>query len=583
MLRKLGAIGLAVCLFVVSWPLPSFGQALIGAQGQSARPVAAGTVLTAQFRQAVSDQLSHFLSLSPAAGLAQLQASVSAPDVKSVSLDTERASAQLLLTLLAAPPGAARVEISALPAQLTQAVGRKNLEIISAAAAIVHRAAAKDSGLQRTLAQLNKQFPAETGWQERLLAPLALNKLFDGQDQSSQETFGREASVVQPAASEEADSGPRASPLQKATAHERAAAPAIPELTAPQPDRQNSSKSPWKKARVAAFVAAAAPLAAWGLKAVSGVLIFGTSAAAWLGFGAAVVGLVTLDMMLFSRKAQVRSVKDSLLWTAAWVGLAMAFDAGVLLWRGPGPAMEFVAGYLIEKSLSVDNLFVFLGLFSYFQIKPALQHKTLFWGILGAICLRLGMIAAGATLLAHFQWVGAVFGAFLILTGIKMFSHKDEGESAAPNPFLLWLSKKIPLTSRTDLETFFTRERGMLLATPLLLALVAIEISDVIFALDSVPAVFGVSRDTFIIFTSNICAILGLRSLYSALAGSLKSFRYLPHGLAAILAFVGMKMLLASFIHIPVAVALAVVAVILAGAIGASLLSQRREKGKGGG
>jgi tellurite resistance protein TerC len=297
----------------------------------------------------------------------------------------------------------------------------------------------------------------------------------------------------------------------------------------------------------------------------------------WIGFNLFVLAMLALDLGVFHRKAHVVTFRESLAWTVVWVALALLFNAGVWHYYGSQKALQFFTGYLIEKSLSVDNVFVFALLFSYFAVPPVYQHKVLFWGILGALVMRAVMIAAGATLIAKFTWIIYLFGAFLILTGIKMV-FKREGEiHPERNPVVRWFKKLMPVTTDYRRDRFFVVENGVRHATPLFVVLLLVEASDLIFAVDSIPAIFAVTTDPFIVYTSNVFAILGLRSLYFALAGVMDKFHYLKIGLGAVLAFVGVKMLLA---HTPYKIdtllSLAVVVSILALSIAASLLRPAR-------
>ena len=299
----------------------------------------------------------------------------------------------------------------------------------------------------------------------------------------------------------------------------------------------------------------------------------------WIGFNVFVLAMLALDLGVFHRKAHVVSLKESFTWTAVWVVLALVFNAGVWHYFGPQKALEFFTGYLIEKSLSVDNVFVFALLFSYFAVPPVYQHKVLFWGILGALVMRAILIVLGAALITKFAWIIYVFGGFLILTGIKMIVKREEEIHPERNPVVKWFKKFMPVTADYRGDKFFVRERGLLMATPLVVVLLLVEISDLIFAVDSIPAIFAVTTDPFIVYTSNVFAILGLRSLYFALAGVMDKFHYLKIGLGVVLSFVGVKMLLAHTAYkIDTLVALGVVVLILAIAIVASLLRPRRPK-----
>ena len=297
----------------------------------------------------------------------------------------------------------------------------------------------------------------------------------------------------------------------------------------------------------------------------------------WVGFNVFVLAMLALDLGVFHRKAHVVSFKESITWTVVWVTLALLFNGGVWHFYGSQKALEFFTGYLIEKSLSVDNVFVFALLFSYFAVPAKYQHKVLFWGILGALIMRAIMIALGAALITKFTWVIYIFGAFLILTGIKMILKREEEIHPERNPVVRWFKKLMPVTGDYRGDRFFVRENGVRAATPLFVVLLLVEVSDLIFAVDSIPAIFAVTTDPFIVYTSNVFAILGLRSLYFALAGVMNKFHYLKTGLGVVLAFVGVKMLLAHTPYkIDTLISLAVVAGILALSIVASLLRPAR-------
>jgi len=297
----------------------------------------------------------------------------------------------------------------------------------------------------------------------------------------------------------------------------------------------------------------------------------------WVGFNGFILAMLALDLGVFHRKAHAVSLRESLTWTFVWVALALAFNAGVWHYAGPAKALEFFTGYLIEKSLSVDNVFVFALLFSYFAVPPKYQHKVLFWGILGALILRAVMIAAGAALIAKFAWIIYVFGAFLILTGIKMIVKREEEIHPERNPLVRGFKRLIPVTLEYREDKFFVREKGLRMATPLFVVLLLVEFTDLIFAVDSIPAIFAVTNDPFIVYTSNVFAILGLRSLYFALAGVLDKFHYLKIGLGVVLAFVGVKMILSHTAwKLDTLVSLGVIVVILATSIAWSLLRPKR-------
>ncbi|HSB87851.1 MAG TPA: TerC family protein [Ilumatobacteraceae bacterium] len=293
----------------------------------------------------------------------------------------------------------------------------------------------------------------------------------------------------------------------------------------------------------------------------------------WLGFNLFVLAMLALDLGVFHRKAHVVAFKESIAWTVVWVALALLFNGAIWYFAGAQKALEFFTGYVIEKSLSVDNVFVFAMLFSYFAVPPLYQHKVLFWGILGALAMRAVMIALGAALIAQFSWIIYVFGAFLVLTGIKMAVKREEGIHPERHPMVRAFKGLMPVTSDYRQDRFFVAERGVRHATPLFVVLLLVEVSDLIFAVDSIPAIFAVTTDPFIVYTSNVFAILGLRSLYFALAGVMDKFHYLKIGLGVVLAFVGVKMLLAhSPYKLDTLLSLGVVVGILAMSVVASLL-----------
>jgi tellurite resistance protein TerC len=283
--------------------------------------------------------------------------------------------------------------------------------------------------------------------------------------------------------------------------------------------------------------------------------------------------MLSIDLGVFHRKAHAVSMKEALSWTATWITLALVFNLGVWHYLGQQKALEFFTGYVIEYSLSVDNMFVFALLFSYFAVPPLYQHKVLFWGILGALLMRAVMILVGSALIANFSWIIYVFGAFLILTGIKMVFKKEEEIHPERNPVVRLFKRWMPVTSEYRADRFFVRENGILMATPLFVVLLLVEFTDLVFAVDSIPAIFAVTKDPFIVYTSNVFAILGLRSLYFALSGVMDKFHYLKIGLGVVLTFVGVKMLLA---HTPwkidTLVSLGVIVMVLAAAVAASWL-----------
>ena len=292
----------------------------------------------------------------------------------------------------------------------------------------------------------------------------------------------------------------------------------------------------------------------------------------WIGFNVFVLAMLALDLGVFHRKAHVVSIRESVIWTLVWIALAMVFNLGVAHYLGNTKALEFFTGYVIEKSLSVDNIFVIALLFSYFAVPAEHQHRVLFWGILGALIMRAAMIMLGAKLISEFTWIIYIFGAFLILTGIKMIVKREEEIHPEKNPVVKLFRRFVPVTDGFRGGKFFVRENGVRMATPLFVVLLMVEFTDLIFAVDSIPAIFAVSTDPFIVYTSNVFAILGLRSLYFALAGILDKFHYLKIGLGVVLSFVGVKMLLS---HTPwkidTAVSLGVIVGVLVTSVLASL------------
>jgi tellurite resistance protein TerC len=295
----------------------------------------------------------------------------------------------------------------------------------------------------------------------------------------------------------------------------------------------------------------------------------------WVGFTAFVVAMLALDLGVFHRKAHEVRFKEALAWSIVWVTLALIFNAGVWRWFGPTRGLEFTTGYLIEKALSVDNIFVFLVIFSYFAVPKEHQHRVLFWGILGALVMRAVFIFAGAALLEAFHWVIYVFGGILVLTGVKMLLQRNAEIKPQNNPVFRLFQRFVPSVPEYHGSKFWVKKGATWFATPLLAVLVVVEATDLVFAVDSIPAVFAVTKDPFIVYTSNIFAILGLRAMYFLLAGVMDRFRYLKVGLATVLVFVGVKMCIVDAYKIPVGVSLGVVAGILAVAVAASLMAPR--------
>ena len=284
----------------------------------------------------------------------------------------------------------------------------------------------------------------------------------------------------------------------------------------------------------------------------------------WIAFLSFIVGMLAIDLLVFQREAHAVSMREAAIWSGVWVALGLTFGGIIWLWQGPEAGGEYLAGYLIEKSLSVDNIFVFALIFGYFAVPAAYQHRVLFWGVFGALVFRAIFIAAGATLLDQFHWMIYVFGAFLVITGIRMARSSDEHVDPGKNPVLRAFRRFVPMTDGLRDERFFVKETGRRLATPLLAVLVVMETTDIIFAIDSIPAIFAVTTDTFLVFTSNAFAILGLRALYFLLAGMIGRFAYLKIGLAFVLAFVGVKMLISDWYHLPIWLSLTVIATAIA-------------------
>lgn len=306
--------------------------------------------------------------------------------------------------------------------------------------------------------------------------------------------------------------------------------------------------------------------------------IFSSSTWLWIGFSAIILFMLSLDLGLFNRKSHTIHYREAAVWSAVWVTLAAIF-AGIVFWsQGQQQGLEFVTGYLIELSLSVDNLFVFILIFSYFKVPGRYQHRVLFWGLLGALVFRLTMIFVGATLITHFSWILYVFGAFLVYTGLSMFREDDQEIQPERNPIVRLVTRYVRITRNYDEDKFFTQIDGRKVGTLLLLVLIIVEVTDVVFAVDSIPAIFAVTTNAFIVYTSNVFAILGLRSMYFLLAGVLDKFHYLRVGLATVLTFIGVKMLIVmGGIHIPIWVSLLVVLGVLSASILASIIWRKVE------
>jgi tellurite resistance protein TerC len=297
--------------------------------------------------------------------------------------------------------------------------------------------------------------------------------------------------------------------------------------------------------------------------------------ALWVGFNLCVLLILAIDLGLFHRKAHAITVREAVLWSAVWVTLSLSFNVWIFLAHGHQPGVEFLTAYLIEQSLSMDNIFVFLLIFRAFGVEPRFQHRVLFWGVLGAIILRGSMIGLGTVLIQRFEWVLYLFGAFLLYVGAHMLIRGHEDFHPERNPLLRWARRIFPMAESVQDERFFVSEKGRWAITGLFLTLLVVESSDVIFALDSIPAVFGITRQPFLVYTSNICAILGLRSFYFLLSGALTLFRYLDDGVSAVLIFVGAKMLAEPWIHLSPLVSLSVVAGLLGTAMVASIIAAR--------
>jgi len=306
------------------------------------------------------------------------------------------------------------------------------------------------------------------------------------------------------------------------------------------------------------------------------VTFLGTDVTLWIVFNAIIALMLAFDLGVLSRKPHVISTKEAAMWSAVWIAVSLMFNLLVSTRLGGEKALEFFTGYLVEKSLSVDNMFVFAMIFSYFNIPAIWQPKVLKWGIFGALLMRVILIFAGATALEAFHWMIYVFGGVLIVTGLRMMTQKETHVAPEKNPVVRLFKRIVPMTGERHNEKFFVKLNGIIYATPLLIALIVVETTDLIFAIDSIPAVFAITTDVFIVYTSNIFAILGLRALYFLLSGTMQLFRYLKVGLAIVLLFVGIKMVLADFYEIPIVLSLTVVLGILAVSILASWARRAR-------
>jgi tellurite resistance protein TerC len=296
----------------------------------------------------------------------------------------------------------------------------------------------------------------------------------------------------------------------------------------------------------------------------------------WIGFGAIILTLLVLDLGVFHRKSHIITTKEAAIWTAVWVTLALLFSLVIYYWKGSEAVLQYLTGYVIEYSLSVDNLFVFVVIFGAFCIKPEQQHRILFWGILGAIIMRGILIASGSILMDRFFWIAYVFGAFLIYTGIRTGIKKETVPHIEKNPLVRLARRFLPMATNAPENSFIVKQSGKFLLTPLFLVLITVETTDLVFALDSIPAIFAITTEPFVVFTSNIFAILGLRSLYFLLARAVGKFHYLQTSLAVILSFVGAKMLIAHWLKVPIAGSLSVVVVVLVIGIIASIIREKR-------
>jgi tellurite resistance protein TerC len=300
----------------------------------------------------------------------------------------------------------------------------------------------------------------------------------------------------------------------------------------------------------------------------------------WVGFNVAVLAMLAVDLFVFHRKPHEVGVREAATWSVAWIILALLFGWGVYTFRGRDAGLEYFAGYVIETALSVDNIFVFVLIFSFFRVPARYQHRILFWGILGALVMRGAMIAAGAYLIEHFHWVMYLFGAFLVFTGIRMATHAEHDIDPSGNPLIRLVRRFVPVTDAYHDHKFFVRSDGpaaRLFATPLFVVLVLVETTDLIFAIDSIPAIFAVTRDPFVVYSSNVFAILGLRALYFLLADVIHRFHHLKTGLSVVLVFVGVKMLIADLYKVPITLSLAFILAVLAAAIIVSLVWPRSE------
>ena len=297
----------------------------------------------------------------------------------------------------------------------------------------------------------------------------------------------------------------------------------------------------------------------------------------WIVFASIVLVMLALDLGVFHRRAHIIRLREAVVWSVVWIALSLLFNLGVYLYIGPQAGLDFLTAYLVEKSLSIDNIFVFLLIFSYFSVPSQFQHRVLFWGIIAALFLRAFFIAAGLTLIQRFEWIVFVFGAFLVFTGIRMAVRKEGEIHPERNPILKLFRRLFAVSNEYEGARFFVKKDKHWIATPLLIVMLVVETSDLIFAVDSIPAVLAITVDPFIVYTSNVFAILGLRALYFALAGIMELFHYLHYGLSAILIFVGVKMLLSHVYDVPTALALGFIAATILISVVASILDPRKK------
>ncbi|HEX7102870.1 MAG TPA: TerC family protein, partial [Nitrolancea sp.] len=283
----------------------------------------------------------------------------------------------------------------------------------------------------------------------------------------------------------------------------------------------------------------------------------------WLLFNVVVIGLIVLDLGVFHRKVHTESIRESAIWTIVWTLVALVFNAGIYFYAGGEPALSFLSGYVIERALAVDNIFVFMMIFTAFSVPQVLQYRALFWGIIGAIVLRAILIATGTVIIERFEWVLYFFGAFLVVTGLRMLRNEEKEIDPGNHPVVRLLRRIVPVTHEYRGARFLIRSKGSLVVTPLFVVLAVIAVSDLVFALDSIPAIFAITQDPFIVYTSNILAVLGLQAMYSMLGGIIEKFHLLKYGLAAVLAFVGVKMLAAGFYHVPIGLSLGIIVTML--------------------